>query len=151
MSSSSSFTLRGVADIGKRLKDISTENRSELASAAEDEANSIASRSQNEFVPERSSRLRNTIKVVKSTLSQGRDELGQFTSGADIEIKIVAGDETTPYALTIHEYPSQHNPPSWDGVDVQFSPSGRGPKFLERPLNEAIDGMAERAANKVRI
>ncbi len=149
--SSSSFSLRGVADLAKRLKDISTETRSNLSSAAEDEANAIVLRSQNEFVPEREGRLKNTIKVVKSTLSQGRDRSGQFTSGADIEIKIIAGDETTPYALTIHEYPSEHNPPSWEGVDVQFNPSGRGPKFLEKPLNESIDGMAERIAVKVKI
>lgn len=67
-----------------------------------------------------------------------------------VEVKIVAGDETTPQALAIHEHPSPHSPPSWEGVNVEFHPSGRGPKYIEEPLNEAIGGMAERMASKMK-
>ena len=147
----SSFTLRGVDSMRRRLLDIAREERERLSDATLDEAEHIVERSRNEFVPVRSGDLRDTIQVVKGELSQGRNEIGQFTSGSAVEVKIVAGDESTPYALTVHEYSSEHDPPSWEGVDVQFSPAGRGVKFLERPLMEAIDGMAERVAEKIKV
>lgn len=145
----SDFTLRGVADLKRNLVDISRSTRENLSTAAMEEAESIAERSRNEFVPIDTGNLASTIKVVKGDLSQGRSELGQFTSGAVVEVKIIAGDDTTPQALAIHEHPSQYSPPSWESVNVQFQPSGRGPKYLERPFNEAISGMVERVGSKV--
>jgi hypothetical protein len=149
MSSSSTFTLRGVADLKRNLTDISRDTKSNLSIAAVEEAEMIAERSRNEFVPIREGNLASTIRVESGDLSQGRNELGQFTSGSAIEVRIVAGDETTPQALAIHEHPSQFSPPSWEGVNVEFQPSGRGPKFVERPLNESIGGMAERMGDKI--
>lgn len=143
------FTLRGVSDLKRNLTDISRSARENLSSAALEEAEVIAERSRNEFVPIASGNLASTIKVIKGGLSQGRDEMGQFTAGSAVEVKIIAGDETTPQALAIHEHPSPHSPPSWEGVTVQFNPGGRGPKYLEQPLNEAIGGMAERVGGKV--
>lgn len=144
----SDFTLRGVADLRKNLIDLSAEVRSNLSSAAEEEAEQIAARAR-ELVPERSGGLHDTIQVVKSELSQGRTSGGQFTSGSAIEVKVIAGDETTPHALTVHEYPSRYDPPSWQGVNVKFRKGG--PKFLEIPLKESISGMAERVARRVKI
>lgn len=144
----SDFTLRGVADLRKNLIDLSTEVRSNLSSAAEEEAEQIAEKAR-QLVPERSGRLHDTIQVVKGDLSQGRTSGGQFTSAAVIEVKVIAGDETTPHALTIHEYPSIHNPPSWEGVNVKFRKGG--PQFLSTPLKESISGMAERVGNRVKI
>lgn len=143
------FSLRGVADLKRNLVDISRSTRENLSTAALSEAELIAERSRNEFVPIDKGDLASTIKVVKGDLSQGRSELGQFTSGSAIEVNIIAGDETTPQALAIHEHPSPHSPPSWEGVDVKFNPSGHGPKYLERPLNEAIGGMVERVSGKI--
>lgn len=141
------FTLRGVADLNKRLTEISRETKENISRAALEEAEAIAERSRTEFVPINTGNLASTIKVVKGDLSQGRNELGQYTSGSAIEVKIIAGDETTPQALAIHEHPSPHDPPSWEGVDVKFRHGGA--KYLERPLNEAIGGMAERAGKKI--
>lgn len=51
------------------------------------------------------------------------------------------------YAIPVHENPSSHDPPSWkDGVHFK---QGQ-PKYLERPLRDAIQGMAERLANDIR-
>lgn len=143
------FTLRGVADLKRNLTDISRQSRENLSIAALEEAETIAERSRNEYVPIDTGNLASTIKVVSGELAQGRNELGQFTSGSAIEIRVIAGDDTTPQALAIHEHPSQFSPPSWEGVDVKFQPSGRGEKYLERPLNEAIGGMAERVGDKI--
>ncbi len=143
------FTLRGVADLKHNLTDISRDTKSNLSTAATEEAESIAERSRNEFVPTDTGNLASTIRVVSGDLSQGRNELGQFTSGSAIEVRIVAGDETTPQALAIHEHPSSFDPPSWEGVNVQFQPSGRGSKYLQRPLDESIGGMTERMGDKI--
>jgi hypothetical protein len=145
----SDFTLRGVDDMLRRLKDIDRQSRESLSDAATEDAEiMIAQRARDEFVPIKSGNLRNTIKVVKSELSQGRDSGGKFTEGSAIEIKIIAGDDTTPQALAIHEHPSPHDPPSWkSGVTFKHG----GSKYLERPLNEAISGMADRVAGKVKL
>lgn len=145
----SDFTLRGVADLKHKLTDISRKSRENLSLAALEEAESIAERSRNEYVPIDTGNLASTIKVISGELAQGRNELGQYTSGSAIEVRVIAGDDTTPQALAIHEHPSQSSPPSWEGVDVQFQPSGRGSKFLELPLNESIGGMAERVGDKI--
>lgn len=143
------FTLRGVADLRRNLTDISRQSKENLSTAALEEAESIAERSRNEFVPIESGNLASTIQVVSGQLLQGRNDLGQFTSGSAIEVRVIAGDDTTPQALAIHEHPSEHSPPSWEGVNVKFQPSGRGPKYVEIPLNEAIGGMAERVGKKI--
>lgn len=98
----------------------------------------------------RTGALRDTIKVVKGQLSQGRDSGGRFTEGSAIEVVVTAGDDSTPHALAVHEHPSPHDPPSWEGVNVKFNPSGTGPKFLEHPLLESVQGMADRVGSKVR-
>ena len=141
------FTLRGVAGMNRKFKEISRETKENLSRAAMEEAEAIAERSRTEFVPIETGNLASTIKVVKGDLSQGRDDLGQYGSGSAIEVKIIAGDETTPQALAIHEHPSPHDPPSWKGIDVKFRHGG--PKFLQQPLDESIGGMAERVGNKV--
>lgn len=56
-------------------------------------------------------------------------------------------DNPARYALAIHEHPSPASPPSWrSGVTFK---SG-GPKYLERPLRNAIPGMAVRLAATIR-
>ena len=45
------------------------------------------------------------------------------------EATVGVGGPAEAYALAVHEHPSEHDPPSWVGVDVQFVTGG--PKFLE--------------------
>lgn len=143
------FSLRGVDNCRRRLTTIEHNSREALSDAALDEAERVAQRSRDEFVPVRSGGLRDTIKVVKGELSQGRDTGGRFTEGSAIEVIVTAGDDTTLHAVTVHEHPSPHDPPTWQGVDVHFNPSGSGPKYLQTPLLESVQGMAERVGSKV--
>lgn len=142
------FSLRGVDDLQRRLTEISRQTKQDLSDAALSEAEDIV-RKAREMVPVRDGTLRDSIQVVKGQLSQGRSDIGQFTSGSTIEIAVSAGNDSTPHALAVHEHPSQHDPPTWKGVQVTFSPAGAGPKFLERPLLDSVDGMANRVASKV--
>ena len=141
------FTLRGIANLERRIKEIDRSTRENLSQAALKEAEAIAERSRTEFVPIDKGDLAATIKVISGQVSQGRNDLGQYTEGSAIEVRVIAGDETTPQALAIHEHPSPHSPPSWEGVQVKFNHGG--PKYLELPLNESIGGMAERMGNKI--
>lgn len=145
-----SFQLRGVADMQRKIKSIAVETRRNIVTAAVDEAESVASNARN-LVPIESGKLESSIRVDKSELTQGRSAGGQFTSGSVVEVKVSAGGDDLPYALAVHENPSRYDPPSWQGVDVQFKPAGRGPKFLERPLRDSERGMARRIADKVRL
>lgn len=64
---------------------------------------------------------------------------------------------------SVHEHPSSISPPSWEGKAIEeiesvragqpwvAEGSGRGPKYLERPLNAALPGMAGRIAEKMRV
>lgn len=143
----SSFSLR-VDSLNTRIKEVGRNTRAALSDSTLDEANAIVARAQ-ELVPVKSGDLRDSIGVVSGSLEQGRNELGQYTEGSDVVVIVTAGNDSIPYTLAIHEHPSPHDPPSWAGVDVRFRPEGTGPKFLERPLNEAAAGMAERAGSKV--
>lgn len=59
-------------------------------------------------------------------------------AGRSCTVELSYGDASMAYALAVHEHPSKYSPPSWQGVQVKFSPSGTGPKYLERPLMAAI-------------
>lgn len=144
------FELRGVSDLHTRLRAIDQSTRDGLDDAAEEEANDIVARAK-ELVPIKSSDLHDSIRVVKGNLSQGRNNLGRFTEGSAIEVIVTAGDDSIPYTLAIHEHPSPHDPPSWEGVNVKFNPEGRGPKFLERPFLDSVQGMTNRVAGKIKI
>lgn len=71
-------------------------------------------------------------------------------SDGSVSTTIAYGGDAGAYALAVHEHPSGHSPPSWKGVEVKFSGAPeRGPKYLERALNEAMDGMTERIGERV--
>jgi hypothetical protein len=71
--------------------------------------------------------------------------------GRDVSVTMAFGGPAAPYALAVHEHLSKHSPPSWQHADVEFSPAGRGPKYLERPLFEAMPGMARAIAEDLRV
>ena len=82
--------------------------------------------------------------------SSGHVEDPEFTR-ASVSVRLVYGGPSAPYALAVHEHPSDSSPPSWREGDVEFHPSGRGPKYLERPLLEAIPGLPVRLARRMQI
>jgi hypothetical protein len=60
------------------------------------------------------------------------------------------GSGAEAYAVAVHEHPSGYDPPSWQGTDVHFTGEpNRGPKYLERGLNDKMDGMMERVMERV--
>jgi hypothetical protein len=64
-----------------------------------------------------------------------------------LRVELVFGGVTAAYAVAVHEHLSQFSPPSWVAAEgagnrVQFHPSGRGPKYLERPMNEEVPYLA---------
>lgn len=132
-----------------RIKSLSPEMKSRANDFIREEAEEIAQAAR-DMVPVDSGKLRDSIRVEQAGLSQGRESSsGRFTSSGDISISVVAGGSDIPYALAVHEYPSQHNPPTWNGKPVTFSPSGSGAKFIEHPLAQASRGMAKRIREKV--
>jgi len=106
------------------------------------EGEGIMTRSQNEFAPKDEGDLINsgTVSLVEDGTIGG------------LEVIMSYGDEkTNTYVLAVHESPSGYDPPTWQGKEVKFNPSGRGPKFLEKPLFEAENGMIQRIASNVRL
>lgn len=105
------------------------------------EAEEIMDRSKREFVPIREGDLFNSAKVSVNETGQDIDKL---------EVVLSYGDEKTgAYALTVHETPSGYDPPTWEGKQVQFTTGG--PKYLEKPLFEAENGMIDRIAEKIKL
>lgn len=144
------FEFVNIFSFQQRLRSIAKDIRQRANEAIEEEATIIAQRSRDEFVPVRSGKLRDSIQTVKGGIAQGRDIRGRFTSEAEIEISIIAGGDDIQYAAAIHEFPSIHNPPSWEGKgNLNFIVGG--PKFLERPLLEAESGMVQRLASKLKL
>ena len=75
--------------------------------------------------------------------------------GNTITVVMGYGGAAAAYALAVHEHLSAHSPPSWiaaedSGSGVHWHLSGRGPKYLEKPFNEARKGMDARLAEDVR-
>lgn len=91
----------------------------------------------------------NYVPVDLGTLrSSGFVEPVEY-DGGKFSVKLVYGGAAAPYALAVHEHPSEHSPPSWSG-NVHFSPPGRGPKYLERPMLVAISGMERRIGDRLK-
>jgi hypothetical protein len=68
----------------------------------------------------------------------------------NLSIIMAYGNRTTEdYAVVVHETPSGFDPPTWQGKEVKFTRGG--PKYLERPLMEAENGMIDRIAAKVKL
>jgi hypothetical protein len=130
---SSSFELQGVAKIEARIKEIDRNIRSKMDKKALGVAEKTRAKAK-EYCPMDEGTLEDSIEVVKANVEQSRDSGGRFTSGASVSYAVIAGNENTPHALAVHENPSQHDPPTWEGVDVKFKKGG--PKFLERAARE---------------
>lgn len=133
------FYLDGVSDAIKRVNAIAKELRKDTAKAVRYEVEKIGTKADREHVP-----------VDTGTLRASKYIDGPTIEGDSIEVTIGYGGAASAYAAAVHENPSQHDPPSWEGVAVQFHPRGRGRKFLQIPLNEAMSGMSDRIAERIK-
>lgn len=133
------LTLTGISALQTRLRDIDRSMREKMSAAMErDMEERVAERARNEFVPVKEGELKDSIRVEKARVEQGRTETGQWTEGADLVVRVVAGGPEISHAVAVHETPSEFDPPTWEGKTVQFTRGGA--KFLERPLLEAEKG-----------
>lgn len=141
-------TLRNLAALGQRLP-----------GAADDflwkEGEAILARSQ-QLVPRDTDDLANSgeVKRTGGNVSAGvgrqllaRDEGGRFAKGS-VEVAYGKSGPAADYALTVHEHPSMHDPPSWRGKTVHFTTGG--PKFLELAYRESVSGVWGRLAAHLR-
>lgn len=106
-----------------------------------EEAEVIMKRSNDEFAPKDTGNLiaESGVSVVES---------GQSLDDLQVVLHY-GGPRSDPYVLSTHETPSEHDPATWKGKEVQFQRGG--PKYLEIPLLEAENGMAERVGSKVKL
>lgn len=68
-----------------------------------------------------------------------------------IEVLLVYGGPSAPYALAIHEHPSDASPPSWQGKQLTFNVPGTGTKYLYKPLMRARRTLAAEIASELDI
>lgn len=134
-----SFQLKGAKEMERRLQRIAAKFPDKIMGALRVEAELIKTDSQQNYVPVDLGTLRSSAQV--SDVER---------KGKDVEVSISYGGAASDYALAIHEHTSEHSPPSWQGTDVQFSPQGRGPKYLEKPLMAAVRDMDGRIAARIR-
>lgn len=130
-----SFELRGQREMQQRLRDLARRFPKATEDALYLEGEKIMTKSKQDYVPVDDGTLRSSGHVKKPE-----------RRGKEVSVRMVYGGSSAPYALTIHENPSVHDPPTWRGVEVKFHPDGRGPKYLQKPMNEAIPGMSSRIA-----
>jgi hypothetical protein len=134
------FTFKGSKQLADKLKSLEKEAKRKSKAAVLNESYAIMEDSRENYVPVDMGDLK----------ASGRVE--QNVRGNNISVSLVYGDEKTdPYALAVHEHPSEFSPPSWQGVEVKFSPTGHGPKYLERPVKAAVKGMRERLAEDMKL
>jgi hypothetical protein len=144
------LTLTGISALQTRLRDIDRSIRDQMSQAMErDMEERVAERARNEFVPVAEGELRDSIRVESARVEQGRTETGQWTEGADLVVRVVAGGPNIEHTIAVHETPSEYDPPSWEGKVVQFTTGGH--KYVERPLLEAENGMVQRIAEEVKL
>jgi len=130
--------LKGADKIQRRLQALAKNMPKEILQAATIEAELVKTDSQKNYVPVDLGTLRGSATVTSKI------------EGGVISISIAYGGAAAPYALAIHEHLSSHSPPSWKKAQsVTFHPSGRGPKYLERPLFAAKPKMAEKIAERI--
>lgn len=134
------FKTRGAATMARKIRGIAKSHPDKVLKAVYLEAELVMTDSKRNYVPIDLGTLRNSGYVAKPE-----------RSGSTITIKFGFGGAASAYAISVHETPSKYDPPSWEGNVVQFKRRGRGPKYLERPLREALSGMPQRIADRIKL
>lgn len=132
--------MRGLAPAVQKLRRLAQRYPDRVMRAVYRRAEAIMARSKSEFVPVDNGILRNSGHV-NPVMRQGRL----------VSVSMAYGGAAKAYAIAVHEHLSQYSPPSWRATAVRFSPAGRGPKYLERPLFEALRTMAQDIAADLRL
>jgi hypothetical protein len=100
--------------------------------------------------------------------NSGHVEPPERGKGREIRVALVFGETSIDYAISVHEHPSAHDPPSWRGAGFgkgeAVDPVGRGgafsgsvrfkvggPKYLELPLMKAVPHLARDLAKDLHV
>ncbi len=131
--------IRGAASMRRRLEAIGRRFPQQVERALREEAEEVMTKSKEHFVPIDLGNLKSSghVDPVKRR-------------GAAISVQLNYGGPAAAYALAVHEHPSAHSPPTWEGKTIfEAGPGGRGTKYLERPMMQAIPGMDRRLAGRI--
>lgn len=140
---STTFKVTGTKRMKDKIRKIMDSTPNKLEAALRVEAELIMTSSKRDFVPVDLGTLRSSGFVNDVTRS-GPDN-------RDLSITLGYGGAAEAYAIAVHEHPSASSPSTWEGKEIKFNPEGRGPKYLEKPLMQAIDGMTQRIADRVKL
>lgn len=132
--------LRGKADVQRRIMNVARRFPDRVGQSVYRRAEAVMTRSKDEFVPVDLGTLRGTGHVTRAE-----------RAGRIVRVALVYGGPAAAYAAAVHEHPSARSPSSWRGRIVRFSPAGRGPKYLERPLMEALSTMPQELAAELSL
>jgi hypothetical protein len=132
--------LKGVKEMQAKLRRLAAKTPDQMGAALRLEGERIMTRSKREFVP---------VAAQGGTLRASGHVTGPVRKGKDVEVTMAYGGAAAAYALAIHEHPSEHSPPTWEGkaIDgIDWHLPGTGPKYLQKPMDEAVPELPERIA-----
>jgi hypothetical protein len=138
--------MRGLKEQRQRVNNLAHSFPSVVARALYLRGETIMTRSKQEFVPVAEDRG-GTLRASGHVKQPER-------IGRKIRVALVYGGQAAAYAIAVHEHLSEHSPESWviaesSGRGVHFHPTNHGPKFLERPLMEAVQTLAADLAHDI--
>ena len=132
-------TLKGAAAMSRRLKNLGGRYPDTIRSVLHKHAEIIMTISKTNFVPVDNNALRSSGFVPPVERRTGRL----------IVAELVFGGPSEPYAIAVHETPSEHDPPSWVGKIIKFNVGSS--KYLERPLMNAVPTLARKMARDLAL
>jgi len=135
-----SIVFKGIKEMRAKIKAIQKEFPDKIERALYKEA---------QFVMTAAKKVTPVAEEMGGTLRNSGFVSKPARRGTAFSVVLGFGGAAAAYATAVHEHPSGSSPPSWEGKTITFNPPGTGPKYLERPLMEAIPGMAERVAARV--
>lgn len=139
-----SLTFTGHKELAAKLRNAAVKYPAVVGAALFRRAEAVMTKSKQNFVPVDLGALMNSGTVSPPKI------------GKEIVVELSFGGPAAPYALAVHEHLSGASPHSWQeaerqGRPVRFSPAGRGPKYLERPLMEVVRTLAADLAKDINI
>lgn len=145
------FKLAGTKKMQAKLEALSRRYPNKMKAAVRLEAEIIMTDSKRNFVPVDLGILRSSGRVGKA----------HYRGRQGVRVGLRFGGAAAPYAIAVHEHPSDFSPPSWEGKSVgdiigtrtgePWSREGRGAKYLERPIRNATPGLARRLAQSLQV
>lgn len=134
------FELKGLSQMVGKLNKLSDSQRKVIESYCVQFCEEVLADSKQNYVPVKHGVLRNSGHV--------KNESKKSTKLNQVSIKITFGGVARAYAISVHETPSQFDPPSWRGKTVKFRIGGS--KYLEKPFMQKADDFDTGLAKVIR-